>query len=71
MQNRAPNIQNAVAVAFYEHLIDSPETKRDIPSYLKPRIFEDVRLLFERRMSNEEYQDLLTQYNKANGTHFS
>ncbi|MFN8441739.1 MAG: hypothetical protein U0175_13250, partial [Caldilineaceae bacterium] len=71
IQNRAPDIQNAVAVAFYEHLVDTAASNRDIPNYIKSWIFKDICTLFEQRMSDNEYQDLLNRYNRANGTHFT
>ncbi len=69
-QHRAPDVQNAVAVAFYEHMVDTTASNRDIPKYIKPRIFEEIRVLFKQRMSDIDYQDLLNRYNKTNGTHF-
>ncbi len=70
-QLRAPEIHNAVAVAFYEHLIDDRSSMRDIPCWLKPDIFDDVKSLFEARLPPEKYHELLADYNATNGTTFS
>jgi len=66
----APDIYNAVAVAFYEHLVDEEASRKAIPYWLKPRIFQDVLPLLKHRINNEEYQDLLKHYNVVNHTTF-
>ncbi len=68
---RAPDIHNAVAVAFYEHLVDDAASLRDIPRWLSPSIFDGIRSLFEVRLSEEQYTKLLAEYNAINGTNFS
>jgi hypothetical protein len=68
---KAPDIHNAVVVAFYEHLGDDKASLRDIPRWLKPDIFGGVRVLFEARLPADQYTRLLTEYNAVNGTGFS
>jgi hypothetical protein len=69
-KNRAADVYNAVAVAFYEHLIDHRSSRKDIPQWIKPEIFNDIRVLFEQRLTADEYQKLLAHYNIVNGTDF-
>jgi hypothetical protein len=52
------NLQNAAAVAFFEHLVDSEPTRRAIPSWVQPSAFADLKSLFEARMSTEAYAEL-------------
>ena len=66
----APDIYNAVAVAFYEHLVDNETLLKDIPYWIKPEIFNDIKILFEERLSSEAYQDLVKRYNGENQTNF-
>ncbi len=69
-QKRAPDIRNAVAVAFYEHLIDDRSSMRDIPRWLAPEVFGEVKGLFEERLAQEEYRALLSRYNASRHTDF-
>lgn len=63
-----PGIWEAACVAFYEHLIDDEITLKAIPYWVKPETFEDLLPVFESRLGQEEYRDLLTEYNRVNGT---
>jgi hypothetical protein len=63
-------LHEAAVVAFYEHLIDAPETRAFIPHSLNKEIFEGMRELFKARMPAVEYQYLLTDYDRVNGTNF-
>jgi hypothetical protein len=69
-KKRAPDIHNAVGVAFYEHLVDHGPSQRDIQNWIKPKIFNDVKVLFKERLLPMEYQDLLKRYNSNHQTHF-
>jgi hypothetical protein len=69
-KDKSSDTYNAVCVAFYEHLVDEEITSEAIPKWIKPVIFEDIRDVFEPRMTTDEYQALLLRYNLANQTHF-
>lgn len=72
--NRSPDLANAAAVAFYEHLIDSQVTLNAIPTYLKPKIFEDMMPLFKYRyhLKKQEsaFEELVLSYNRENNTSY-
>lgn len=69
-KDKSSDTYNAVCVAFYEHLVDEEITCEAIPKWTKPEIFEDIRDVFEPRMTADEYQALLLRYNLANRTNF-
>lgn len=69
-KDKSSDTYNAVCVAFYEHLVDEDITCQTIPVWIKPEIFEDIRDIFEPRMTADEYQALLLRYNLANQTYF-
>ena len=56
------DLQNAAAVAFFEHLVDEEPTRRAIPRWVQPGAFADLRSLFEARMSPETYIELCRAY---------
>lgn len=67
-RRRSQDIHNAVAVAFYEHLVDSRVTCEAIPYWLKPEVFKEMLGLFEVRMAPDDYRALLVKYNAVNHT---
>ena len=64
-------IHNAVGVAFYEHLVDKDSSLKEIQDWIKPEIFDDVKVLFKERLSPEAYQELLKRYNSKHKTTFN
>jgi hypothetical protein len=70
-KQRSRDVYNAVAVAFYEHLVDEPETRQAIPEWLKPEIFEDMLAVFRPRLAVEEYNQLLVNFDEAHQTRFA
>ncbi len=73
-KNTDPDIWDAAATTFYEHLLDSDLTLWAIPYWVKPDVFKAMRNEFETRMGLErrdtEFYQLLDLYNKVNGTDF-
>jgi hypothetical protein len=67
---RAKDLRNAAGVAFYEHLVDSESTLKQIPQWVKPWAFEQVMELFEARLDASDYSKLLKRYDEHNGTKF-
>jgi hypothetical protein len=64
-RHRAPDVWNAAATAFYEHLVDKDVTLEAIPCWVKPEIFEDMSFEFERRLERKRqgsFQELVAQY---------
>ena len=67
-----PAHQNAVAVAFYEHLVDDVSTLAVLPQRLStPKLFAALIPLFEQRISKKKLTALLTEYDKAHKTQFA
>jgi hypothetical protein len=56
------DLQNAAAVAFFEHLVDEEPTRRAIPRWVQPSAFADLKSLFESRMTAEAYAELCRAY---------
>jgi len=56
------DLWNAAGVAFYEHLVDEPQTRDQVARWLSPEIFEQVSSLFEWRMGSEAFALLKAQY---------
>lgn len=56
------DLWNAAGVAFYEHLVDEPLMKEQIPLWLSPEIFEQVSGLLEWRMGPAAFALLRSQY---------
>lgn len=70
-KGKSSETYNAVCVAFYEHLVDEDVTYQDIPFWIKPAIFDDIRELLRSRMPADNYQALLSKFNSVNQTNFS
>jgi hypothetical protein len=70
-RRRSKYVYDAAAVAFYEHLVDRPDTLQAIPQWLKPPIFEDMIGVFRPRLEKEEFKKLLANYDDIHGTQFA
>jgi len=72
-RKRAPDIWNAAATAFLEHLADDDERAEIIPRWVKPDIFKAMRTEFQKRRERDgvgKFQNLLEKYNSINDTDF-
>lgn len=69
-KRRSGYVYGAVCVAFYEHLVDHDPPRSAIPYWLKPEVFEDMQKVFQPRMAEDEYKQLLEAYNAVNHTGF-
>jgi hypothetical protein len=66
---KAKDLWNAAGVSFYEHLVDTEITLRNIPNWIKPEIFMNIKgLLGWRLKEKEDYERLVDEYNKINNT---
>lgn len=73
-RKRAPDIWNAAATAFLEHLADADNRAMIIPKWVKPSIFEDMFDEFKKRREwngEGKFKELLDEYNRINNTNFS
>ncbi|MCA1595908.1 MAG: hypothetical protein LC772_05745 [Chloroflexi bacterium] len=61
-QQEEKELWNAAGVAFYEHLVDHPLMREQIPLWLSVEIFGKVSGLFEWRLGPEEFTLLKTRY---------
>jgi hypothetical protein len=61
-RQKAKDLWNSAAVAFYEYLGNHVETRDEMQKWVKPDIFEDVAGLLENRMGEKEFARLKTQY---------
>jgi len=61
-QQQAEDLQNAAAVAFYEHLVDEPETMGAIPRWLQPDVFAGCKDLFAARLEPAQFRELDNRY---------
>jgi hypothetical protein len=52
------DLENAVAVAFYEHLFDQRWMRPLVPSWLSRDIIEDIRPLWESRLPADEMREV-------------
>lgn len=64
---KADDLRNAAAVAFYEHLADEPATRSQIPRWLQPDIFNACRELFEARLEPEQFAELCATFSRRRG----
>ncbi|MGE7774319.1 DUF7674 family protein [Chitinophaga sp. NPDC101104] len=53
-RQKANELYNAICVCFYEHLIDQPETMKDMTTWVKKDIYLDIRSLLEYRSNTDE-----------------
>lgn len=58
-RQKADDISNAAAVAFYEHLVDSRRTFEQIPYWLEPDVFEGCKALFAARLKPEDFNNVV------------
>lgn len=61
-RQRAKDLRNAAAVAFYEHLGDSRVTSSAMPQWVRPDIFENIRPLIAARMEPSDFEELCKGY---------
>jgi hypothetical protein len=72
-RKNSPDIWNAAATAFLEHLADDDEAAKIIPLWVKPNIFLDMESEFKKRRERDgvgKFQKLLEEYNQINSTNF-
>lgn len=70
-REKAPDIWNATATVFLEHLADTDERAELIPYWVKPEIFKDMRDEFYKRRERNgdgKFVILVEQFNRVNGT---
>ena len=68
-RKRSPDIWNAAATAFLEHLADEDVSAEIIPRWVKPEIFLAMRTEFQKRRERCEkgkFHELLEKYNSVN-----
>jgi hypothetical protein len=56
-------LENAAAVAFYEHLLDAWDVHDDVARWLDPRIVRECWSLFEARLDAEQLTFLRRRLN--------
>src|SRR5919108_341329 len=61
------DLNNCVAVCFYEHLADHRAIRDDMPRWLSPDKFQAVSGLFEWRLGQDEFADLKRYYEARAG----
>jgi 16S rRNA A1518/A1519 N6-dimethyltransferase RsmA/KsgA/DIM1 with predicted DNA glycosylase/AP lyase activity len=61
-QQKSKDLWNSAGVVFYEHLVDRRTTRDEIPRWLAPDQFADLKELFAARMEPEKYQQLCDRY---------
>jgi hypothetical protein len=61
---KADDLWNAAGVAFYEHLVDEPTIRSEIPRWLQPEVFEGCKGLFEVRLQPDQFRELCEQYSR-------
>lgn len=70
---QSPDIWNAAATAFLEHMADKDERAALIPVWVKPGLFEEMRDEFEKRCERSgegKFKILMDEYNQVNQTNF-
>ncbi len=55
---RAPDLNNAVCVAFYEHLFDERHHWEDVIEWLSPEVIRECWTLWEDRLTPAELREL-------------
>ena len=63
------DLSGAAVVAFYEHLVDEPLTRDQIPRWLPPKIFKACESLFQARLTPQEFLEFRERY-RLRGTQF-
>ena len=63
-EKTAKDLWNAPAVGFYEHLVDEEITKKEITSWVTPKMFQQLSGLFKNRMNEKDYMELCNYYEK-------
>ena len=70
-REQTEELWNAAYVGFFEHLVDSVNTRNAIAEWVPKDIFEETLSLFATRMSDAALQDLIAKYNRKNRTKLS
>jgi hypothetical protein len=73
-RRRAPDLWEAAAAGFLEHLADKDDRAKIIPVWVSPGMFEYMRNEFEERRERAgdgKFRALLEAYNKHNHTNFA
>jgi hypothetical protein len=65
------DLNNCVAVCFYEHLADHRAVRDDMPRWLSPDKFRDIAGLFEWRLGQDEFIALKRHYEANSGMYES
>ena len=66
-KSRSKDLWNAAGVAFYEHLGDHSETRKEMNKWVEPEIFESISGLLEFMMGQKNFAELKKQFpGKAN-----
>ncbi|HTO81440.1 MAG TPA: hypothetical protein VMQ73_04350 [Methylomirabilota bacterium] len=63
------DLNNCVAVCFYEHLVDHRAVRDDIPRWLSREKFDALAGLFEWRLDHEDFASL-NKYYDANASRY-
>ncbi|RPE08810.1 hypothetical protein EGT74_17420 [Chitinophaga lutea] len=61
-RQKAKDLWNAAAVAFYEHLGDQPETLGAMPQWVPASIYNDIRGLLALRLDHAVMKELDKAY---------
>jgi hypothetical protein len=62
LDQKAEDLRNAAGVAFYEHLVDEPQTLQEIPRWIRADHFDLLKPLFESRLDPNQFRDLCEKY---------
>ena len=68
-RQKANDLRNAAAVAFYEHLVDHPYTAKQVSLWIKPDIFRDLETLFESVWAREVLKFREEYYSQDTSVH--
>ncbi len=53
---KTKDLWNAAGVSFYEHLADSPEIVNELPQWIKPELYLEIRPLIEPRIEKDKFK---------------
>lgn len=62
LRQKDTDLWNAAGVSFYEHLADQAETLQDMPRWVKPDVYADIRGLLALRLSAQALKQIDTHY---------
>lgn len=61
-RQKEKDLWNSAGVAFYEHLGDQEETRKEMPKWITKNIYNDIRPLLELRLEAGELTKLDKYY---------